>query len=487
MSSSSSINNNQQQFNSDNSYLYPYQTNVASIPHHHHHHHNHQVHGQPIPLMRYPNVVNGYNVDPNQQMNEAIAKMYQTRFNEMLTAGTNMNLPIYSHPDQTMLNVPYQSAPMATTSYYPQAQSILPTFVALNGQPYNVVNGYSNGYSQPIKDYTTEMMQSNLQKQHARKWSGELHEPSGYISHLQCRFEVEQDKYRSLYDELKRLFRSKVDIINEMPSNQCNNSIQVLNAYLDYSALGEFRKYCRQTSANQTNGSMKEFITPDKQCFRVTTKGLRLSECLYFGRTGRQSNDYQLYVEGLDRMFVSQDIFKIYQDLYDHVGNVRIFCDRFNYPNKSALVTFNNRDSYQKALTESPIMIITSSITVLLRNKIYERSRGPYVRNQQQSSNEQTNHSRQQSSNNNCDINGNIVQSKGTMVNNGKNNLTQTVTKGPNRLRRFQMGHNLKEQQLKRIKYDAQNAINSSNDRYDRMKRDLIIYNKLQYQNYLSD
>ena len=275
----------------------------------------------------------------------------------------------YTNMGMSNLNVP--CAPVPTAMWNPAFQ------VCYYGGP--TYNYFQNGHL----GNTNTMNLSNINLQAmpekkdnlARKWTGELQENTEAITDYLCRFELQMDMFRTVANVLKKLFRGKIHVIDDIPLFHSPNSLFV---YIKATILNEFISRCNILNFKLGHNTFKH---PEKDYqLEMVVKGLNLPYGLQYGKHHfKQRNlENQLYVDGLSRMFCANDLLKIYDDLYKNVQSVRVFSDKNGYPNKSAVVLFRDSDSFHKALHESPIMVKTSTVTAFLRNKKYEPKPSAY-------------------------------------------------------------------------------------------------------------
>lgn len=309
----------------------------------------------------------------------------------------------------------------------------------------------------------------------SRQWTGELVGTcsSEHITHFHCRFELPgAGEARVVMEDLRMLFRSKIFLVDDIPL--CNSTAPYVYAYFKKCHMRDFFS-CVQHTGNQA--SVANFIHPQRNySLLVIIKALHLPHCLNATRPSLKQKSrrahYQLYVEGLGRLFDAHDLFKIYSDLYKDVLSVRVFSDKNGFPNKSALLYFHALESFQKALQETPIVIKTSAATVYLKHRSYERSDNQFSRHY---------------ANATFKLNGPTFGNNAQVTRQECLGLQGKQTFPASRAYlKFLLtdGSGKQEEQLRHIYREAK-KMNSS--RYLQMEQEVAIYKRLQYTGYFSD
>lgn len=308
---------------------------------------------------------------------------------------------------------------------------------------------------------------------YSRLWTGDLQYTAQSFTDYLCRFQIEPDMFNEVKSDLIQLFRANIHINDTFPPEN-SPSPYSLYAYFKASCFGDFLRHCKNEQMH-----IWEFVHPEKNYkLEVRIKQFNLPYDLrYRVKYQHGSIAGQLYVEGLDGLFSAKDLFKIYNDLYSNVLLVRVFTDKNGYAHKSAVINFKSANSHSKALKESPIMVKTSSFTALLRNKMYDRKDNSHGNSNLRATTncyEQSHRNRYylQNHNNQSDTNDSGTSNKHlkTKVFESKQSFVDRYCKD--------------RQRLCKTRHDAVNDISG---RYAKMKHEYSLYNKLKFQNYLSD
>lgn len=395
--------------------------------------------------------------------------------------------PFIGYSDSSLVNAnlamfQYYQAPDLPLSYFPYAplpQNVYSATVPLCvqcHQPYCqcgiiVNNSASNNNTEHANIFSNEcaLVKVHSEVKRTRKWTGELDETMN-ASHYECRFEIDPQTFVRLVTDLKKLYCSNVYIVDDIPTYSSSGLVVYFKS--DYF----LEKVCQHLDQHG------HFFHP-QEGYRlpVYIKALDLLHSLTAGRQPRMKlSKWKLYVHGLDRMFSADDLFQIYNDLYDTaVLWVRIFPDRAGYPFRGALVIFSRSKAYDRALQDEQVIVKTCKFTRTLCNKKYICNGHPQVEQHRQQAEESLQDRKESKHCSTFDYvhTGQDLQST-------EPNGSQ-LTAGLKMKLFFASTAQRDKQRLQRIRKETRQSDHAT--RYTSAKQDILTYRRLSFINYLSD